>query len=150
MLCPTPWRKVRNPAKRFPRKAEKTSHAVSSVTCSISLQPNCCSKPYYAHPVLCISSGMNPSQWHFAPESQKELFLSNLMPNTAFPTGQLSIAHPYSNPLHHLIAAQPSALTGSGPTSILTQPLQTAPSHSTQPFGNCQQRAHYPNENFRL
>ena len=112
------------------------SQPIPSVTCSHSQQPNCHPKPYNAQPVPSIAYGLNPSQWQFPPESLNAIPSSNSLPNTAFPTSQNFIAPLYQNSLHHPIAAQPSALTGSGPTWILTQPVQTVPSYSAQPIGN--------------
>ena len=112
------------------------SQPIPSVTCSHSQQPNCHPKPYNAQPVPSIAYGLNPSQWQFPPESLNAIPSSNSLPSTAFPTSQNFIAPLYQNSLHHPIAAQPSALTGSGPTWILTQPVQTVPSYSAQPIGN--------------
>ena len=112
------------------------SQPIPSVICSHSQQPNCHPKPYNAQPVPSIAYGLNPSQWQFPPESLNAIPSSNSLPNTAFPTSQNFIAPLYQNSLHHPIAAQPSALTGSGPTWILTQPVQTVPSYSAQPIGN--------------
>ena len=72
----------------------------------------------------------------FPSERLPAILSPNTLPNTAFPAALLLIAPLYRNPRHHPIAATPSVLTRSRPTSTLVQPLQTAPSHSAQSIGN--------------